>query len=123
VENSQNPMVSFFFNSQQVSYNCIWSVEANFFMNFSVQRRPCMYGAFEHKATATTEHRLCTGHVPDLYIDSVHLPGFFSWRYWITQLGNLVTIWTSVVYFSKRKDPLTPCHIIMQVCTHLDCKL
>jgi equilibrative nucleoside transporter 1/2/3 len=23
VENSQNPMVSFFFNSQQVSYNCI----------------------------------------------------------------------------------------------------
>lgn len=57
---------------------------------FAVWRGPCMCWAFEYQTAATAEQRLCIGHVPDLYIDSVHLPGVFSRRYWFAQLGLLV---------------------------------
>jgi hypothetical protein len=73
-------------------------------MCISVWIRSCMSWALEHQATSTSEHRLCIGLVPDLYIDTFNFPGLFSWRYRFTQLGLLVMChlnWTCPVGCSR----------------------
>lgn len=124
IKNSQNPMVSLFFNSQQVLIIAYDLSKLIFSWSFQSEEDPACVERLSTKQLLLQN----IDYALDMFLIYILtlsiFPGFLAEDTGSHSLGSwYCTIWTSVVYFSERKDPLTPCHIIMQVCTHLDCKL
>lgn len=99
VENHQNPMVSFL-NSQQVSYNCIWSIEAKFSWIFQSEEDPACMERLSTKQLLLQNMDYALDMFLIYILTLSIFPGFLAEDTGSHSLGSwYCTIWTSVVYF------------------------